>query len=315
MKHLLLGKENFLKQEFLRSLKAELFPKGDSGLNCQEFNAPKDGFGGFLDFCQTAPFLAEKRMAVLWEASALSTADKALFLPLAQRLPATAEAVFVSDESNPGKDAFLKALSEACKTQTFYAPFERDLPAWIEGQARKKGKALERDAVPLLMERAGKEPAALVSALEQLAVYAGDRRSIAASDVAALLGKSAEEDVFRLSDCLVQKDAPAALRLLAGLFRGGARGPEVLAVLSGQMERLKRARFYLESGRSPAEIGTELRVHGFFLDKFIRQVRALDTARASAALERLLACEESIKTGCAADDRLEVERAVIELTI
>jgi len=78
-----------------------------------------------------------------------------------------------------------------------HTPFDRDLPRWIESRAQKNGKRIPREAVAILIERAGRDLSALASALESLSVYSSSRTEISAQEVESLLGKSAEEDVFR----------------------------------------------------------------------------------------------------------------------
>ena len=63
--YLLAGKEDLLKEEFLSKLRTALFANTDQGLNSQHFDAALSGFGPALEFLQTAPFLAEHRLAIL----------------------------------------------------------------------------------------------------------------------------------------------------------------------------------------------------------------------------------------------------------
>lgn len=312
MKVLLSGKELFLKREFIEDLRHSAFPNGDSAGNIREFTAKKDDLVSFFDFCRTAPFLAEQRLAILWEVDSLKADEKKSLAENFPGLPKSAIVVLVSEESAK-KDGFLKELSEvADKSMVFYTPFEKDFPGWIEARARKKGKQIGRRGIELLLERVGRDLVSLDLALEELAVYTATREGIEEADVRALLGKSVQQDVFALVDLLLERDARASLGVLRDLFREGVRGPEILAVLSGQFDRLRKGVDLLAQGQPPERVGAELRIHSFFLQKYLRQTSKISKDGAKKIRRQLLSCDESIKSG-RLNEAIALEKLVLEL--
>lgn len=298
MKYLLLGKERFLKQEFIQDLRKKCFPSGDSGFNFINFTAKKDSLGAFFDFCRTAPFLSQKRMAVFWDADKLSAADKERFLTEWNgAFPTSAEIVICSDESNARRDSLLQGISEKTKPLTFHVPFDRDIPGWIAASAKKREKILDRTAAHLLVDRIGKDLALVDAAIEQLSIYVSPKTAITAADVEALLGKSAEQDVFALMDYLMDRNTAAALSQLRRLMGEGVRGPEILAVLALQADKLKKGLVLLKEGVPAERIGGELRIHSFFLDKFMKQLRGLSPEKILHLSRKMLDADQAIKTG------------------
>ena len=313
--YLLLGKERFLKDEFLAELRKDIFPSGSNpDLNIQEFNAENDAPGRMLEFVRTSPFLSEKRMAVFRGVDALDGDEQNALLESLDSLPSFSVVVLESEETGVKKSGFLKAVSEKARLVACHAPFDKDFPSWIEQRARKHGIRLQRDAVFFLLERTGKEVSALDAALEQSALYVHPRTEVARQDVERLLGRSAQADVFELTDFLLTRDVRLSLEAVESLLVEGQKVYEVVAVLASQLDRLKKASAWLAQGRSPQEVGGELRVHPFFLEKFIRQVRALSTEAAENFSEALLECDEAVKTS-ALPDRLAVERLVLRICL
>ncbi len=312
--HLLLGKDEFLKREFLDGLRRKLFPKGsEESSNVQTFDPVPGAARAALDSVRTAPFLAPKRLAILRRVTDLEEEDqKVLVDALEAGLPATAALVLECDESNAKKDPFLRALSEIMTVTVRHVPFENEMPGWIAARARQEGLDLDRAASEALAERSGRDTASVVSAIEQLRVWAHPRTRASAADVRALFGRSLEGDVFRLVDLALDGNARAALELSSALLRDGTRAHEVVAVLSGQIEKVRRARALLESGRGPADVGQELKASPFMLEKLLRQARKADSARAGRLTASLVTCDESIKTGRVPEDRA-LERLVLEL--
>ena len=251
--YLLTGKEAFLKREFVQALRRRVFPNdAEAKINFEAFQGSEDSFGDFLEFIRTAPFLGAKRLAVLWEMDALDAKEKDSLLSQLKNLPATAVVVLSTDESNSRKSDFLKQLAALAETVACHPPFEKDLPAWVEARARQQGIQIKKEAVIVLIDRAGKDVAALNSALESLALYVHPGTLVTSECAQALLGRAIQADVFGLVDVLLEKDLRKTVEITAALSRDGVRAYEIVAVLAGQFERLKKASgfFFKTSGNA-----------------------------------------------------------------
>ena len=312
--YLLVGKERFLKQEFIRCLRLKFFPKGSDPANFQEFRSGENSPGELLDFLRTAPFLAEKRMAVLQEVEALSQGEKNIFLAGTASLPSTAVLVAVAQEGTPKKDPFLKELSLRGTLVPCYLPKETELPGWIKIRAEKKGLKLPMNVCGFLAERIGEDAASLEQAIEQLALKVSPRSAAELKDAEALFGRSLPQSLFGFMEILLMKNAPAALRSFESLFDEGTDPAEILPLLASQVDRLRRARSFIELGWPEAEIAGQLKIHPYYLRDTIKQASSLSEERAGGLLKKLLTCEEAIKTGQSAP-RIAFERFVAEVCV
>lgn len=302
--YLLTGKELFLKREFVQALRRRVFPNdADAKINFEAFHGNQDSFGGFLEFIRTAPFLGAKRLAVLWEIDALEEKEKDSLLSHLKNLPATAVVVLSADESNARKNDFLKQLSSLAETVACHPPFEKDLPAWVEARARQRGIQIKKEAVVVLIERAGKDVATLSSALESLALYVHPGTLVTSECAEAFLGRAVQADIFDMVDVLLEKDLRKTVEITKALSRDGVRAHEMVAVLAGQLERLKKAAGLLEQGLSPMTIAAELKVHPFFSEKFMRQARRAPKKEIQRILNLLLVCDEAIKRGALSEEQ------------
>jgi len=302
--YLLTGKEAFLKREFVQALRRRVFPNdAEAKINFEAFQGGEDSFGGFLEFIRTAPFLGAKRLAVLWEMDALEEKEKDSLLSHLKNLPATAVVVLSTDESGVRKSDFLKQLATLAETVACHPPFEKDLPAWVDARARQQGIQIKKEAVVVLIDRAGKDVAALTSALESLTLYIHPGTLVTLECAEALLGRAIQADVFDLVNVLLEKDLRKTVEITAALFRDGVRAYEIVAVLAGQFERLKKASGFLEEGLASATIAAELKVHPFFLEKFMRQARRASKKEIRRILNLLLACDEAVKQGALSEEQ------------
>ena len=307
---LLIGKERFLKREFILALRERLFPDDPNpGLNYQEFTAEQDPLHAFLDFLNTAPFAAEHRLGVLWGVDLLEEEEKESLLEGLKKLPASSVYILESEQTNAKKDALLRELAEKAKLTACHTPFERDLPGWVETRAKKIGCHVERSATLFLIACVGANLAELDSALQQLSLFVHPKQNVGLEDVRALFQKKSHEDVFYLAELLHDRRPSQALRVTDSLFRQGTRTPEIVAALAGQVERWKKGARQLEAGRALPDIAQDLRVPVFFQESFFARLRKLPMDRLETMTEALLACDESFKSG-QAEERLALEKLI-----
>ncbi len=315
MWYLLVGKESFLKREFTEDLRQRLFPKdAHSNLNFQTFTAKKEPLGAVFDFLQTAPFLAEKRLAILNPVELLPEEQRSLLLEFLDQKISTADLVMESNEASVKKSSFLMALSKKSQLVNCYPPFDKDLPRWIATRSRKYGKPIEEDAVDVLIERAGKDLATLDLALQQLALFCRTQPKIRTEEAEQLLGKSVQGDIFKLMDWLLSGDIRSSMELLTTLFKDGNKSYEMMGALVSQFERLRRAAVLLREGVSQERVAAELKIHSFYLEKTIQQARNLSDSKIDFMLNELLRCDEAIKTGGLGEERA-MERLVLQLCV
>ncbi len=307
---LLIGKERFLKREYILAMRQRLFPEDSNPeTNFQEFVAEQDSLHSFLDFLSTAPFAADHRLAVLWGVDALEDEEQEKLEAAIEKLPASSVCVLETEQTNAKKDAFLRNISEKAKLVPCHTPFDRDLPAWIEARARKLECSMPRQAALFLIACIGPHLAELDSALEQLSVFVHPKQLVTLEDVRALFQRKSHEDIFQLAELLYDRQTSHALRITDELFRQGSRVPEMVAALAGQLERWKKGARWLEAGRALPEIAQELRVPVFFQESFFVRLKKLSIERLKALTEGLLICDESFKSG-QVEERLALEKFI-----
>ncbi len=109
------------------------------------------------------------------------------------------------------KDGSLKQL-EADGVISFptLKPWERQqwLVKWIEGYAKKQGKAIASDAANRLAAAFSDDRHALTSELEKLCLYRLNESTITLSDVQAIGAIELQPTMWQLIDGLLKKDAP-----------------------------------------------------------------------------------------------------------
>ena len=115
------------------------------------------------------------------------------------------------------------------------------------------GKTMEARAVPVLLERVGFHPVAVVRETEKLALYAGDAVQITLADLMAVVGRTREEALFELTEAFADQDLSQTLLLAGRLYENGVHPLIMVAGLRNQLRKLMLVASFRQGG-SPAYV-------------------------------------------------------------
>jgi len=232
----------------------------------------------------------------------------------------------------PVGKVLLKAVRERGQVLELSTPKDEALTGWIQREMERLGKQTGAAAVEALVGRAGADADRLLSEMEKLAAYVGDRLEVSEEDVQAAAVSISEDNVFALVDAIGRRDAKAALAWLDGsLPEGSATGDalRVLGMVVRQLRLIWQARFVEQQGHSvarvkeaPAEITEKLPEHHSLADavsgrqawlasKYTAQARNFSDAQLARAMDRVYQADLALKGQSGEFDH----RTVMELMI
>jgi DNA polymerase-3 subunit delta len=160
------------------------------------------------------------------------------------------------------------------------AGVRREIAAQLRGELSQAGRAIDRDALEMLIDRAGGEISKLRGDVERLLLYTQGQAKISRADVAEVTAIERELDDWAVTNALAAGDAATALREVG--------------------ERLDR-------GDSPHMLMGQLR--WWVSNRLVE--RAPDRVR--PALDALLRTDLALKSS-GGEERVLIERLVVELT-
>ena len=152
-----------------------------------------------------------------------------------------------------------KALDKAGATIQVWPVDAKELPRWLQQRVRNAGMSIDSDALQLLCERVEGNLLAAVQEVEKLKLLATDAQ-ITAATVTAAVSDNARYNLFGMTDCALQGDATASLRMLHGLRGEGSEPPVILWALLREIRTLVQAQQACDQGQSPQQALTSLRV-------------------------------------------------------
>jgi DNA polymerase-3 subunit delta len=314
--------------EELDKIKLQLGDKSLQDLNTTALDGQKMNIDDLKRACDAAPFLAAKRLVIVRRllarlepkattggSSRKSSRTEAL-RTVADYLPTVStstDLVFVEENMPSASNPILKAIQAAGGKVVESKPLkDEQLVDWIVGRARRKGGQISRGAANELASFVGSNLWLIDKEIDKLVTYA-DGAQISDKDVRAMVSYTREASIFTLLDAIGQRDTRSALRKLRELLADGEAPAYLMTMITRQIRLMLLSKEMASKGRTPDEIGNELRLHRYPRDKILQQIRRFSLPQLEQAYQRLLAVDEGIKTGrmgpLAALDLLVVELA------
>ena len=220
----------------------------------------------------------------------------------------------------------LKAITDAVaavggQAQEFKPPSAKELPGWLESQAKTFDVEIEPAAARLLIDMVG-EPQKnvpvskkwnpkrrLLSELEKLAIYAGPQGTISVDDVAQLGSGEASAEIFALTDAAVGGDSKTATQIAEQLLAAGEPPQRIVAMLARSFGQAQSVAALQDAGRSGA-IAEELKINPYVLRKLEAQARERGGAALRDALVEIARLDSAVKGGSALDSETELFRSI-----
>jgi len=243
---LCVGTDVWLRQEAVRGCLAQGVTAGAEAFDQQTIPAEPWDPQAVMAALQTLPMTSPRRLVVL---DGFLAAEGLAWLARYAKAPAPApSACLIVTLEEPPSGTLRTALASAgpgAVREVSCRPLQGGaLVAWIRQRiSQTSRKTITSDAAQALVARAGADLAGLAQLVDQLALYVGERASVTAQDVTALIGWSVEERTFAIVDAALARDRATAIRITHQLLEEHGVAPEeVLGVLGWHLRRLWKRR-------------------------------------------------------------------------
>jgi len=190
----------------------------------------------------------------------------------------------------------------------------RELPRFIQTEARERGHPIARDVADFLAEIAGPELAGVLDAVERLSLYVGDGAPITDHDVAACVTRIRPSSIWTLVGAVGRKDAATALAVLSDVYEPQDRGLRLVAVLAYSTRLLLRFAIARRRGDSPEDAAKAAGAPPFKARDLSQQVRNLSINEIERWLRVLAETDLALK-GSRRPSRAVLESAILTMAI
>ncbi|WP_298405891.1 DNA polymerase III subunit delta [uncultured Chloroflexus sp.] len=296
--YLFYGPNELARSEAVAELRASL-PAEVADLNISVLDGRKVTIEQLVAACEAHPFLADRRLVIVYDALKHSKAGKAReeLRDYCERVPTTCDLVFVEQDEVDRRHLLFTYLSKRGTVREFPLLSGQELLRWIERRAKSLAATIEPTAAQRLVDLAGNDSRALANELAKLATYVGRGGTIDQAAVDRLVTDQQEQNLFTFIDDLGTRRLGAALRGARALIEDGQAPPYVLFMLARQIRILLHVRQLVAQRRRPDDIASELGLKPFVARKAAEQARNFTAAELVTAHDRLLELDHAIKTG------------------
>ena len=295
--YLLFGEEVYLKEIYAERLQ-RLVPDG----GFSEFNRiVLDGKAltpqKVDDALESFPVMCEKKLVLIQDSGIFKTANKEAKEYWQERLADIPDYVMlIFDEKEVDKRSSLyKTLAKLGLDVEFEYIQEYELVSWVEREAQKGGKKIEKSVAEYFISVCDPGLAALSHELDKLIHYCGD--AICKTDIDKVVSKAMHVQVFALTDKITAGDADGAMQLLADLKTSREPAFKLLYLLFSAFDKMLRCKLLLSEGASSQEVAKKAGIAPFLVNKYAKSAQKLS---AKYLVERISAVAEldlAIKSG------------------
>ncbi len=311
------GKETYLIERALELLRGRVLAPGTRDFNYELFNGKEADPRAIVSAVRTLPMMAKHRLVIVRDVDEMKATEQAELVSYVSAPVAESCLVLTAEKA----DQRLKLVA-ACKKSGVLVKldplYERQLPAFLEEEARARGVRFGRGVASLVCNEIGADLGQLADAVERLAIFVGGTdalagREVTVKDVEEVVVGARQRSVFELAEAVGQGDRVRALTILHALILARESGVRLVAMLARHVRQLWTCKSLAGERLNKFDLAGRLGVAPFFVDGISAQARR----QSEDALERMHAAlyqtDLELKSS-RVDDALLLERLILQLT-
>lgn len=315
--YLLWGPEDYLREDYLRQLKALCLPEGEDSFSYKRMDGPGLDPDELRNAVDALPFMTERSFVELRDVELNKLKEPEKVAEVLSDIPehCTVALVQGTQFEPDGRLKLIKTLRERAVELKFTPQSQGLLIKWIARRFEAAGKSVTLEAAQRLIFVSGDMMSGLIPEIEKVAAYAKGSQ-VTEADVDAVANHLPEAVVFDMSDQISRREYDAALRTLDELLADKSNEPiMILAVLGNQMRRLYAARLALERGLGAKYLveACSLR-YDFAASKLLSAARGFTLPQLRRAVELCAETDYQLKSS-PQDDRELLKEAVLRIAV
>lgn len=308
--YVLYGQEAYLQKQYRDKLVQAIIGEDDT-MNLWHIQGKEFAIPQLIDFAETMPFLAQRRVIVLENTGLLKSSGEAL-ADYFQEPCETTTWILVESECDKRSKLFKTADKKGLCVE-FQMQDENTLKKWILGLLKKEEKQITQTTLELFLEKTGTDMHIIRSELEKLLCYTWNRSVITSEDVEAVCITRITSHIFDMVDAIGVKNQKKALQLYNELQILREPPIRILFLIGRHMNILLQIKDLKKRGCDNKTMASKIGVPPFTVNKYIKQAGLYQTSQLKYALESCIKADEAIKNGTL-QDKMSVELLIFALT-
>ena len=308
--YLLYGPESFLRLSYTKKLCDAILAESDN-MNRISFEGDKTTGTAIIDFAETMPFFAERRLIRVKDSGFFKNAVE-LLPDYMSRIPDYAVIVFSETEADK-RNRLYKAVQKYGYVSEFATQKEDQLMKWGAGILARAGLRITSSDMAYLLSRTGPDMNHLALEIDKVVSYCRGRNSVTRADIEAVTGTQIENHIFEMIDAVTARNQKKALDLYADLLALKEPPLRILFLIARQFNQLLMIKELAALGNSVPMIAQKTGIRDFVVRRSMNTVRNYTPAELREHVTFCTEMEEAVKTGNIAE-RLSVELLLIRFS-
>lgn len=181
--------------------------------------------------------------------------------------------------NNPFTDVFLvfvvrkeklddrkKIVKELKKNSTVIEAQKKEnynLNNYIIDYVNKNGYNMSKNACIKLIERAGSNLSNLISECHKIFLYKDDEKNITEEDIENLVFKNIEDNIFELTNAVMNKDKKKIINIYKDLILMGEEEIKLIVMLANQFRMILQVKLMVKNGYKERDMATIIKEHPY----------------------------------------------------
>ena len=305
--YLIVGEERHLALTAKKHILKTIFKEG--AVSPDVFSAAKSSLAKIIDALKTPSMLTPWRCVVVEEADEFDKKDWEAFKNFS--IPPKATLILIAEKLTATVLGKLGPQVSVVECKNLYP---RQVAGWINMTARDLGVPISQEAASFLVDCVGTDLGTLSQTLEMLLLYVGSRKIIQLEDVEVVAARSAQKNVFELTNAMGGKNPAQATKCLETILDQGEEPLRILGMIARHFRLLATAQEILagSGGQMGPDFSKKLGVHPFFAKDYVAQAKRWKSNRWGKCFEALFECDSALKSS-RHEPRAVLEKFIWEL--
>ena len=283
----------------LKKILAERLGEIDD-FNVIKFDLDEDEIDAVIDEASLLPLGYDRKAVVVDNASFLTNGgkkeDKEKIFNLLQSSGDEVDLIFIyHGDSVDNKSDIYKFVEQNGQVLNFMNITKEEWPLYVKKYFKDRNVEIDPKAVDELVTRVDGDLLRFINEADKLCLY---KNKISVMDVALMVSKPLEDDVFQISNALLRGDNAAALSIFRDLKMINSKATEsLISLLGNQFRFINQVMFLSSKGLDKKEIAFELGASEGRVWVTQKNTRNLSRRDVAHALDDLYYLDYQIKSG------------------
>lgn len=278
--------------------------------NTIRYDGENVSLDNILDDAETLPFCCDKKVILVKNAYFFSTQElpKINFIQNNQRLldymlkenPSTILIFFVYSQKLDLKNELVKGVKKVTTPIEIENIEKKEMPHYIRKMLEERNISIQHSAIEIFINRVGNDLISIENEIIKLQMFSD---LITDNVVEALIAAPLEDNVFMLSDAILERKTALALAIYRDLRIQNEEPTRLVTIMASQVRLMYQVVHLAYKGFNETQIAKELEIHPYRVTLALRRKNKVNKEKLLTFLDTLAGLDIGIKTGQISKDQ------------